>query len=238
MVRVFNQRGEHRCRAEVSRRARPGVVHGLGIWWRKLGCDGTNVNQLTSQRPDRHRPRAHLLRLPGRGRSRRDAGRRAHEARRAVAGRVLRAGRSALLAGCADLGYYWQSASGHLGADARGAAGAGVARRPGHVRRAQGQAGADAAHPPLRGGRARPAGQPELHRPTPTCTGNGRAVERGGRARAFAHPQDLVLPGGGLRRLSRLLRRGGRQRGSRHPERRKAWRRPSTRCRPTRRWAG
>ncbi|MBB3179845.1 molybdopterin-dependent oxidoreductase [Variovorax sp. Sphag1AA] len=49
-VRVFNQRGEYRCRAEVSRRARPGVVHGLGIWWRKLGLDGTNVNQLTSQR--------------------------------------------------------------------------------------------------------------------------------------------------------------------------------------------
>ncbi len=50
MVRVFNARGEHRCRAEVSRRARPGVVNGLGIWWRKLGVDGTNVNELTSQR--------------------------------------------------------------------------------------------------------------------------------------------------------------------------------------------
>ncbi|XXQ56010.1 molybdopterin-dependent oxidoreductase [Xenophilus aerolatus] len=50
MVRVFNGRGEHHCRAEVSFRARPGVVHGLGIWWRKLGVDGTNVNQLTSQR--------------------------------------------------------------------------------------------------------------------------------------------------------------------------------------------
>ncbi|MEB0055554.1 molybdopterin oxidoreductase family protein [Variovorax sp. LG9.2] len=49
-VRVFNSRGEHRCRAEVSRRTRPGVVHGMGIWWRKLGMDGTNVNQLTSQR--------------------------------------------------------------------------------------------------------------------------------------------------------------------------------------------
>jgi anaerobic selenocysteine-containing dehydrogenase len=49
-VRVFNARGEYRCRAEVSRRARPGVVHGLGVWWRKLGLDGTNVNQLTSQR--------------------------------------------------------------------------------------------------------------------------------------------------------------------------------------------
>ncbi|MES2532723.1 MAG: molybdopterin dinucleotide binding domain-containing protein, partial [Pseudomonadota bacterium] len=50
MVRVFNARGVHRCRAEVSRRARPGVVHGMGIWWRKLGFDGTNVNELTSQR--------------------------------------------------------------------------------------------------------------------------------------------------------------------------------------------
>lgn len=50
MVRVFNARGEHRCRAEVSRRARAGVVHGLGIWWRKLGTDGTNVNELTHQR--------------------------------------------------------------------------------------------------------------------------------------------------------------------------------------------
>ena len=50
LVRVFNGRGEHRCRAEVSRRARPGVVNGMGIWWRKLGLDGRNVNELTSQR--------------------------------------------------------------------------------------------------------------------------------------------------------------------------------------------
>jgi anaerobic selenocysteine-containing dehydrogenase len=49
VVRVFNDRGEYRCKAEVSRRARPGVVNGLGVWWRKLGLDGTNVNQLTSQ---------------------------------------------------------------------------------------------------------------------------------------------------------------------------------------------
>ena len=49
IVRVFNQRGEHRCKVQVSKRARPGVVNGLGIWWRKLGLDGTNVNQLTSQ---------------------------------------------------------------------------------------------------------------------------------------------------------------------------------------------
>jgi anaerobic selenocysteine-containing dehydrogenase len=49
VVRVFNQRGSYRVKAAVSSRARPGVVHGLGIWWRKLGLDGSNVNQLTSQ---------------------------------------------------------------------------------------------------------------------------------------------------------------------------------------------
>jgi anaerobic selenocysteine-containing dehydrogenase len=50
IVRVFNDRGEYRCVAKVSTRARAGVVNGLGIWWRKLGLDGTNVNQLTNQR--------------------------------------------------------------------------------------------------------------------------------------------------------------------------------------------
>ena len=50
VVRVFNGRGEYRCKAEVSHRARPGVVHGLGIWWRTSGIAGTNVNELTSQR--------------------------------------------------------------------------------------------------------------------------------------------------------------------------------------------
>ncbi|MDO9480866.1 MAG: molybdopterin oxidoreductase family protein [Hydrogenophaga sp.] len=49
VVRVFNQRGDYLVKAEVSARARPGVVNGMGIWWRKLGMDGTNVNQLTSQ---------------------------------------------------------------------------------------------------------------------------------------------------------------------------------------------
>ena len=49
-VRVFNARGEYRCRVSLTHRARPGVVHGLGVWWRKFGLDGTNVNQLTSQR--------------------------------------------------------------------------------------------------------------------------------------------------------------------------------------------
>ena len=50
VVRVFNPRGEYRCKAIVSQRARAGVVNGLGIWWRKLGLDGTNVNELTSQK--------------------------------------------------------------------------------------------------------------------------------------------------------------------------------------------
>ena len=49
VVKVFNQRGDYLVKAEVSTRARPGVVNGLGIWWRKLGLNGTNVNQLTSQ---------------------------------------------------------------------------------------------------------------------------------------------------------------------------------------------
>jgi anaerobic selenocysteine-containing dehydrogenase len=50
MVMVHNERGRHQCKASVTTRARPGVVHGLGVWWRKFGVDGTNVNQLTSQR--------------------------------------------------------------------------------------------------------------------------------------------------------------------------------------------
>jgi len=49
VVRVFNDRGSYHCKARVSSRARAGVVNGLGIWWRKLGLNGTNVNQLTSQ---------------------------------------------------------------------------------------------------------------------------------------------------------------------------------------------
>jgi len=49
-VRVFNDRGEYLCLADVSERARPGVVNGLGVWWRKFGLSGTNVNELTHQR--------------------------------------------------------------------------------------------------------------------------------------------------------------------------------------------
>lgn len=49
VVRVFNDRGTYHCKARLNQRARAGVVHGLGIWWRKLGLNGTNVNELTSQ---------------------------------------------------------------------------------------------------------------------------------------------------------------------------------------------
>ena len=50
LVRVFNDRGSYHCICRVGDRARPGVVNGLGIWWRKLGRDGSNVNELTHQR--------------------------------------------------------------------------------------------------------------------------------------------------------------------------------------------
>ena len=50
MVRVFNDRGSYLCKAVVSDRARPGVVNGLGVWWKKFGAAGTNVNEVTHQR--------------------------------------------------------------------------------------------------------------------------------------------------------------------------------------------
>jgi anaerobic selenocysteine-containing dehydrogenase len=50
VVNVFNQRGSYQCKAVVSKRARVGVVNGMGIWWRKLGLNGTNVNEVTSQK--------------------------------------------------------------------------------------------------------------------------------------------------------------------------------------------
>jgi len=49
VVRVFNQRGVYRCKLKISNRARPGVVNGLGVWWRKFSLAGANVNQLASQ---------------------------------------------------------------------------------------------------------------------------------------------------------------------------------------------
>ncbi|MDE1924067.1 MAG: molybdopterin-dependent oxidoreductase, partial [Gammaproteobacteria bacterium] len=50
MVRTYNDRGEYRCRLQVTDRARPGVVVALGVWWRKFGVAGTNANELTHQR--------------------------------------------------------------------------------------------------------------------------------------------------------------------------------------------
>ena len=67
MVRVFNDRGSYRCRCRVSGRARPGVVNGLGIWWRKLGLDGMQRQRADPPAAHRHRPRTVVLRLPGRG---------------------------------------------------------------------------------------------------------------------------------------------------------------------------
>ena len=49
-VRIFNDRGSIVCKAVVGERARPGVVNGLGVWWKKLAADGKNGNELTHQR--------------------------------------------------------------------------------------------------------------------------------------------------------------------------------------------
>ncbi|WP_422011794.1 molybdopterin-containing oxidoreductase family protein [Roseateles sp.] len=50
LVAAFNDRGRYVAKLKVSTRARPGVVNGLGVWWRKLGAQGTNVNEVTHQR--------------------------------------------------------------------------------------------------------------------------------------------------------------------------------------------
>jgi len=50
VVRVFNDRGSYVCKVQVCTRARTGVVNGLGVWWRKFGISGNNVDELTSQR--------------------------------------------------------------------------------------------------------------------------------------------------------------------------------------------
>ena len=50
MVRIFNDRGTFVARARITAKARPGLVVGLSIWWKKLASDGKNVNEVTSQR--------------------------------------------------------------------------------------------------------------------------------------------------------------------------------------------
>ncbi len=48
-VRVFNDRGSFTLKADVSDRARPGVVVAPSVWWKKLSPDGRNANDVTSQ---------------------------------------------------------------------------------------------------------------------------------------------------------------------------------------------
>ncbi|MSQ71550.1 MAG: molybdopterin oxidoreductase family protein [Betaproteobacteria bacterium] len=48
-VRVFNDRGDLRARAQVGDRAREGVVVLPSLWWKKLSPDGSNANDVTSQ---------------------------------------------------------------------------------------------------------------------------------------------------------------------------------------------
>jgi anaerobic selenocysteine-containing dehydrogenase len=49
-VRIHNDRGAFTALARVTANARPGLVVGLSIWWKKLASDGKNANELTSQR--------------------------------------------------------------------------------------------------------------------------------------------------------------------------------------------
>ncbi len=50
MVRAFNDRGSMLGRLRVTARARPGLLVGLSIWWKKYASDGKNANELTNQR--------------------------------------------------------------------------------------------------------------------------------------------------------------------------------------------
>jgi anaerobic selenocysteine-containing dehydrogenase len=50
VVRIFNDRGSMLAKARVTPKARPGLVVGLSIWWKKFSADGKNVNEVTSQR--------------------------------------------------------------------------------------------------------------------------------------------------------------------------------------------
>jgi anaerobic selenocysteine-containing dehydrogenase len=50
MVRIYNDRGTFIAKARVTDKARAGLVVGLSVWWKKLGTDGKNANEVTSQR--------------------------------------------------------------------------------------------------------------------------------------------------------------------------------------------
>jgi len=49
-VRIYNDRGALGARARVTHRARPGCAVAVSLWWKKLTPDGTNANNVTSQR--------------------------------------------------------------------------------------------------------------------------------------------------------------------------------------------
>ncbi|HVK93747.1 MAG TPA: molybdopterin oxidoreductase family protein [Noviherbaspirillum sp.] len=49
-VRIHNARGAFIAKARVTDKARPGLVVGLSIWWKKFATDGKNVNEVTGQR--------------------------------------------------------------------------------------------------------------------------------------------------------------------------------------------
>ena len=50
VARIFNARGSFTAKVRVTDKARPGLVVGLSIWWKKFAADGKNVNEVTSQR--------------------------------------------------------------------------------------------------------------------------------------------------------------------------------------------
>ena len=121
-VRIFNDRGSIVCKAR-RRRARPARRRQRP---RRL-VEEARPRRQERQRADapaadRHRPRAELLRLPGRGRARRHAGRGVRRGARMAAWSLGAVGASALLAsatvcltsGCSTIGYYAQAATGHL----------------------------------------------------------------------------------------------------------------------------
>ncbi|HJW53909.1 MAG TPA: molybdopterin oxidoreductase family protein [Burkholderiaceae bacterium] len=49
-VRIYNDRGSFMAKARLTDKARPGLVVGLSVWWKKLTSDGKNANEVTSQR--------------------------------------------------------------------------------------------------------------------------------------------------------------------------------------------
>ena len=179
MVRGLQRPRRYRCRARVSERARPGVVNGLGIWWRKLGVDGTNVNELTSQRLTDIGRAPVVLRLPGRGAAgmiaavdavRRStllmAGARWHRGAVVLAAAAL----VCCTSGCCDAGLLPAVGRRPPGADAARAAGATsgwpTAPPPSALKR---KLALSPAHARVRGARAASCPTTPATRATPTC---------------------------------------------------------------------